>query len=232
MRILFKRIALPVFSLCLVSPWCVAQSPQPEVAKPRPAASTLTSPKGASQFVDARGFIHRWLVLEPVPVSGRLTEPAVQEALELAALPDVPGARASDGVRVTVNGAEHEWHALDTSNYNVNLYHFAWALSKPTSNVLFWVETTVDSPREMQGVRLAIGSNAASRWWLNGELVIALNDDRQAVIDDGVSRRLTLRKGRNVIRAAVLNGGGATDFCARFLDENDLPVPRLSVSLQ
>jgi hypothetical protein len=210
----------------------VAQSPQPEVAKPRPAASTLTSPKGASQLVDARGFIHRWLVLEPVPVSGRLTEPAVQEALELAALPDVPGARASDGVRVTVNGAEHEWHALDTSNYNVNLYHFAWALSKPTSNVLFWVETTVDSPREMQGVRLAIGSNAASRWWLNGEPVIALNDDRQAVIDDGVSRRLTLRKGRNVIRAAILNGGGATDFCARFLDENDLPVPRLSVSLQ
>jgi hypothetical protein len=210
----------------------VAQSPQPEVAKPRPAASTLTSPKGASQLVDARGFIHRWLVLEPVPVSGRLTEPAVQEALELAALPDVPGARASDGVRVTVNGAEHEWHALDTSNYNVNLYHFAWALSKPTSNVLFWVETTVDSPREMHGVRLAIGSNAASRWWLNGEPVIALNDDRQSVIDDGVSRRLTLRKGRNVIRAAILNGGGATDFCARFLDENDLPVPRLSVSLQ
>ena len=117
-------------------------------------------------------------------------------------------------------------------NYNVNLYHFAWALSKPTSNVLFWVETTVDSPREMQGVRLAIGSNAASRWWLNGEPVIALNDDRQSVIDDGVSRRVTLRKGRNVIRAAIINGGGATDFCARFLDENDQPIQGLTVSLQ
>ena len=32
------------------------------------------------------------------------------------------------------------------------------------------------------------------------------------MIDDGVSRRLTLRKGRNVIRAAIINGGGATDF--------------------
>ena len=80
-------------------------------------------------------------------------------------------------------------------------------------------------------MRLAIGSNAASRWWLNGELVIALNDDRQTVIDDGVSQRLTLRKGRNVIRAAIINGGGATDFCARFLDENDQPVKGLSVSL-
>jgi hypothetical protein len=226
------KTLLAIFSLSLVSPWCVAQAQQPEPAKPRPAAPTLTPPRGATQLVDARGFIHRWLVLEPVPVSGRLTEPGVQEALQLAALPDVTGALPSDGVSVTVNGAQHQWHGLDTSNYNVNLYHFAWALSKPTSNVLFWVETAVDSPSELQTVRLAIGSNAASRWWLNDEPVIALNDDRQAVIDDGVSRRLTLRKGRNVIRAAILNGGGATDFCARFLDENDRPIQGLSVSLQ
>ncbi|HEY6123761.1 MAG TPA: hypothetical protein VIV63_03855 [Steroidobacteraceae bacterium] len=225
-----KRYALTIL-FCLVGSGSMAQTPPPAETKPRPAAPTLTRPKGATQLVDARGFIHRWLVLEPVPVSGRLTEPAVQEALKLAALPDAPGAQPSDGKTVTVNGTDHRWHALDTSNYNVNLYHFAWALSKPTSNVLFWAQTTVDSPREMQGVRLAIGSNAASRWWLNGEPVISLNDDRQAVIDDGVSRRITLRKGRNVIRAAIVNGGGATDFCARFLDENDLPIQGLSVSL-
>ena len=62
--------------------------------------------------------------------------------------------------------------------------------------------------------------------------MIALNDDRQSVIDDGVSHRVTLRKGRNVIRAAILNGGGATDFCARFLDANDQPIQGLIVSLQ
>jgi hypothetical protein len=83
----------------------------------------------------------------------------------------------------------------------------------------------------MQNVRLAIGSNAASRWWLNGEPVISLNDDRQSVIDDGVSPRITLRKGRNVIRAAIINGGGATDFCARFLDENDRPLVGLQTRL-
>src|SRR6185295_8243530 len=137
----------------------------------------------------------------------------------------------ADGVSTTLQGAQLTWHAVDTSNYNVNLYHFAYALSKPTSNVLFWVETIVDSPREMTNVRLAIGSNAASRWWLNDEPVIALNDDRQTVIDDGVSKRVTLRKGRNVIRAAIVNGGGATDFCARFLDEKDQPVTGLRASL-
>jgi hypothetical protein len=213
-----KRTVLTIFSLCLAASWSLAQEPPPQAAKPRPAAPTLTRPKGITQPVDARGFIHRWRVLEPVSIAGRLTESAVQEALQQAALP-------------TAIGAGHKWHELETTNYNLNLYHFAWALSKPTSNVLFWVETTVNSPREMKDVRLAIGSNAASRWWLNGELVIALNDDRQSVIDDGVSRRLTLRKGANVIRAAVLNGGGATDFCARFLDESDRPIQGLDVSL-
>jgi len=202
------RIALVTLCLSLISSWC-------------PAAST----------VDARGFIHRWLVLEPVAVQGRLTEPAVQESLKLAELPNA-NAVPRDGEVVTVNGAAQTWHAMNTTNYNLNLYHFARAHSKPTSNVLFWVVTTVDSPREMHNVRLAIGSNAASRWWLNGEPVIALNDDRQSVIDDGVSKRLTLRKGRNVIRAAIINGGGATDFCARFLDENDEPIQGLNVALQ
>jgi len=175
-------------------------------------AATLGPSKGASLAVDARGFVHRWQLLEPIPVPGRLTESAVQEALQANPLPPSPA-----------------WHTVDTTNYNVNLYHFAYGLGKPTSNVLFWVTTTIESPREMAGVRLAIGSNAASRWWLNDEPVIALNDDRQSVIDDGVSRRITLRKGRNVIRAAIINGGGATDFCARFLDQNDKPIQDLKV---
>ena len=113
----------------------------------------------------------------------------------------------------------------------MNLFHFAYALGKPTSNVLFWVTTVVDAPRDMPGIRLAIGSNAASVWWLNGDEVIGLYNDRQAVIDDGVSKRLTLKKGANVIRAAIVNGGGATDFCARFIDEDGRPVKGLTVSL-
>ena len=229
MKTMFACFAL---SLAAAPGAAYSQTETAQQEAPRPAPSTLTAPKGVSQSVDSRGFIHRWLVLEPVPVQGRLTETAVQEALKIAALPDTGDALPKGGDTVTVNGVTLRWHALETSNYNLNLYHFAWSLSKPTSNVLFWVVTTVDSPREMANARLAIGSNAASRWSFNGEPVIALNDDRQSVIDDGVSRRVTLRKGRNVIRAAVVNGGGATDFCARFLDENDQPVLGLGVTLQ
>jgi hypothetical protein len=154
----------------------------------------------------------------------------VQAALEAKPLPNmltVP----KEGDVANLEG-QPKWHALDTKLYNLNLYHFAWPLSEPTSNVVFWAVTTIDSPSEMQGVRLAIGSNAASNWWLNGERVIELYDDRQTVIDDGVSKRLTLKKGRNVIVAAIVNGGGATDFCARFLDANDKPITGLTVSLE
>ena len=51
------------------------------------------------------------------------------------------------------------------------------------------------------------------------------------MIDDGVSKRLTLKKGSNVIRAAVVNGGGATDFCARLLGADDKPLKNITLRL-
>lgn len=62
-------------------------------------------------------------------------------------------------------------------------------------------------------------------------VIVENGNDRQAVIDDGVSKRLTLNQGANVIRAAIVNAGGATDFCARFLDANDRPIKTLTATL-
>ena len=196
----------------------------------RPPAPTLTRPASPAKAPDADGFIQRWLLLEPIPAAG-LTDSAVQAAVKKDYFPNQFTVVPRDGDKVTVGGAELAWHAVDTKNYNVNLYHFAWALSKPTSNVLFWAVTIVNCPQEMLGVRLAIGSNAASVWWVNGQEVIGIYNDRQTVIDDGVSKRLTLQKGRNIVRAAIVNGGGATDFCARFLDAQDRPLKGFTVSV-
>ena len=225
MRFQFVRQLPVLLTLCLFGNAFAAQD-----TAPRPPAASLKKPAGASQPVDERGFIRRWMVLEPIPTNG-LTESAVEAAVQAAALPGDANAVPRDGDTVEKNGPLR-WHALETRAYNLNLYHFAWAISKPTSNVLFWVVTTVDAPQEMRDVRLAICSNAASQWWLNGERLIGLYNDRQAVIDDGVSKRVTLRKGRNLIRAAIINGGGATDFCARFLDAQNRPITNLKVSLQ
>ena len=200
------------------------------IAAPRPPAPSLARPTSGAKPTDAAGFIQRWLVLEPIRVPGQLTESAVRIAVEKD-FPVSVSPLPRDGETRSLGGSELTWHAVDTRNYNVNLYHFAYALNKPTSNVLFWAVTVVNAPREMSGVRLAIGSNAASVWWVNGTEATALYNDRQAVIDDGVSKRLTLKQGANVIRAAIVNAGGATDFCARFLNENDQPIKTLTATL-
>jgi hypothetical protein len=199
-------------------------------ADPVPAP-TLSKPVTAERAVAADGFIQRWLILEPQPASA-LTDEAVQVTVKkepfLSQLTQVP----ADGDRLKVGDAELVWHAEDTKLYNVNLFHFARALGRRTTGALFWVATVVNSPVDMPGLRLAIGSNAASIWWLNGVEVIGIYGDRQTVIDDGVSLRLTLKKGPNLIRAAIVNGGGATDFCARFLDSADKPVKGLTINLR
>lgn len=191
---------------------------------------TLTKPATPEKAPNAEGFIQRWLLLEPIGVNG-LTDNAVQAMVKKEQFPNQFTVLPKDGDKVTVGGNELTWHAVDTLNYNVNLFHFARAQTKKTSDVLFWAVTVVNSPREMRDVRLAIGSNAASVWWVNGQEVIGIYGDRQTVIDDGVSKRLTLKQGRNIIRAAIINGGGATDFCARFLDANDKPIKNITISL-
>lgn len=194
------------------------------------APVTLMPPQTAETAPGPGGFIPRWLLLEPIPTKG-LTDSAVQAAVKKEYFPNQFTLIPRDGERVTVDGAALTWHAVETKNYNVNLYHFAHALGKPTSDVLFWAVTIVRCPREMPEVRLAIGSNSASVWWVNDNQVIGIYGDRQTVIDDGVSKRLTLKKGDNVIRAAIVNGGGATDFCARFLDADGKPLTGYTISL-
>jgi hypothetical protein len=191
---------------------------------------TLTTPVTSSRVTGADGFIQRWMLLEPIPVNG-LTESAVQAMVKKQWFPDEYTVIPKDGQTERVGDSTLTWHAVDTRLYNVNLYHFAYSLKKPTSNILVWAVTIVNSPREMKDVRLAIGSNAASVWWLNGEEQIGIYNDRQTVIDDGVSKRITLKKGPNIVRAAVVNAGGATDFCARFIDAGGKPIAGLTVTL-
>jgi hypothetical protein len=196
----------------------------------RPPAPSLARPDSAEKAPSADGFIQRWLILEPIRANG-LTDSIVQATVKTELFPNQFTVVPRDGDQVTVNGTNLVWHAVDTKNYNVNLYHFAYALGKWTSDVLFWAVTTVNCPEDMPNVRLAIGSNAASVWWVNGQEVIGIYGDRQCVIDDGVSKRLTLKKGPNVVRCAIINGGGATDFCARFLDADEKPLTGFTVSV-
>ena len=66
-------------------------------------------------------------------------------------------------------------------------------------------------------------------WWLNDEEVLLLEGDRRMVEDDGMSQRLTLRKGRNILRCAVINGPGLSDMCVRFVDKNGKPLTNFTI---
>ncbi len=211
-----------------------------------PASNKTDAPRSLAPFFvpatsrpkapDADGFLQRWLLLEPINKPNRtntvFTGTYVRDAFNTQYFPGQFTVVPHNGDKVTVDGQELAWHALDSTMFDVKLFNFAYGLNKPTYGVIFWAVTVINSPREMKNVRLAVGSNSASMWWLNGEDVANLFDDRRMVMDDVVSNRLTLKKGRNVLRGAVINGPGLSDFCVRFVDENGAPVKDITQSLQ
>lgn len=95
--------------------------------------------------------------------------------------------------------------------------------------MLFWAVTVIDCKEEIKDVRLAVGSNSASMWWIDGEEVLMLSATRRMVADDAMSKRITLKKGRNIIRGAIINGPGMSDFCVRFVDDKGVPVTDFTV---
>jgi hypothetical protein len=204
-------------------------APPPSVAPTSPSDFVVHAGSGEKPS-DAAGFLQRWLILDPIPANG-VAQNAVQAAVKKEYFPNQFTLIPHDGDRVTVDGMDLTWHALDTKFYNFSLYHFGLMFNKSTGNVLIWGVTIVNSPEEMHNARLAIGSNDASVWWVNGQEVIGIYGDRLTVIDDGVSKKITLKKGPNIVRCAIHNQGGNTDFCARFLDANDNPITNLTVNL-
>lgn len=137
--------------------------------------------------------------------------------------PAAPAAPEMEKVKLT-------WHALESTRFNVKLFRFATNLTPNKYGVIFWAVTVINAPEEIKNVRMAVGSNSASMWWLNGEEAVILSGDRRMVADDCVSGRLTLKQGKNIVRGAVINGPGMSDFCLRFLDENGQPLKGITIS--
>jgi hypothetical protein len=202
---------------------------------PRTIAPYFTKATSVPKAPDAEGFLQRWLLLEPIVKPNRtntvFTDSYVRAAFAAEYFPGQFTAVPKSGDKVTVAGQELAWHALDSSTFNVRLFRFAYGLNKTTYGVIFWAVTVLNSPAEVKNVRMAVGSNSASMWWLNGQEAVLLSGDRRMVMDDVVSPRLTLKKGPNVVRGAVINGPGLSDFCVRFIDEHGNPVKGLTLGL-
>jgi hypothetical protein len=221
---------------CLLAVGLAAQSAPPSAkSSPRSLAPYFSPAARSPKKADGDGFLRRWLLLEPINKPSRtnanLTSLYVRKTLYTEYFPDQFSVIPHDGDKVKVAGQDLAWHALDSANFNVKLFRFAYGLNKATYGIVFWAVTVVESPREMNNVRLSVGSNSASIWWLNGDEAVDLFNDRHMIVDDVVSRRITLHKGRNVLRGAVINGPGLSDFCVRFIDENGRPITDVATSL-
>lgn len=239
---MLRKLAL--CALCCFVFRVAAQVPAPaktgSPAAPGTAARATIAPyfqpaTAAASAPDADGFLRRWLLLEPIKKPNRtntvFTDSYVRNAFATEYFPNQFTVVPRDGDKVAVAGEELAWHALDSTNFNVKLFRFAHGLNKPTYGVIFWAVTVINSPREIQNARLAVGSNAASIWWFNGKETADLFTDRRMVMDDVVSKRLTIQKGRNILRGAVINGPGMSDFCVRFVDANGQPIKGLAITL-
>ena len=244
MNIKRKTLLLAVSSVILTGLGLQGYSATPQ-GKIKSTAISDTTRSIAPYFIqgttkkktpDSKGFIQRWLLLEPINKPNRsnavFTDSYLRTAFTTEYFPTQFTVLPKDGEMVKVGKQELKWHALESTNFNVKLLRFAYGLRKEVYGVLFWAVTVVNSTQEMKNVRLAVGSNSASMWWLNGKEAVILSGDRRMVMDDCVSTRLTLNKGKNIIRGAVINGPGMSDFCVRFLDEKGEPIKDLTISYE
>ena len=190
---------------------------RPKYFSPVPATAAPSQP-------DQEGFIRRWRLLEPIAVDVRSNVVFTYSWLRHKF--------GEELAKFNTNSKKGKWYVMDSETYNMKLFRFAEKYGKQTYGSFYWCETVIDSPEEMRNVRLACGSNGASLWWLNGEEVLMLEGDRRMVEDDGMSPRLTLKKGRNTLRVAVINGPGLSDMCARFIDEKGKPITDYNVKVQ
>ena len=229
--------------------------------KNRPKYFTHVESGAMPSHPDNDGFIRRWLILEPIdkPNSGNtvFTDSYLREHFNREYFKGQQTIIPKDGQKVKAVFQQEQapagfgrgmqapaqpevktvkqtltWHALDSENYNVKLFRFAEKWGEKVYGVLFWTVTIIDCDEDIADVRLAVGSNSASMWWLNGEEALLLSGDRRMVKDDAMSPRLTLKKGRNILRGAIINGPGMSDFCVRFLDEKGQPVTGYALNIK
>ncbi len=182
---------------------------------------------------DSQGFIHRWYLMEPIEKKNRtntvFTDSYLRDVFYQTYFKNQFSLVPKDGLKTKVDKDVLRWHKLDSNKYNVKLFRFGEATKNRLYGVLYWVVTIIECDDDVDNVRLAVGSNSASMWWLNGDEILLLSGDRRMVVDDAMSKRVTLKKGENILRGAIINGPGMSDFCVRFVDEKGKPIRNITI---
>lgn len=258
MKHLFRTLILVAAISVAASFTADAKKKKVDLIEKYPAlAPYFSTPVEETIQPDELGFIRRWLLLEPISKPNRgntvFVDSYVRTNLDTGwnkgefTLPkegdketmmvefqkpvDMSAGRPMWGVEpeTEMKKVKLTWHALDSKLFNVKLYRYAVGTETGRYGLICRAVTVIDVPEDLENVRLAVGSNSASMWWIDGEEALILSGDRRMVMDDGVSKRITLKKGRHILTGAVINGPGMSDFCVRFVDEQGNPVMNYNI---
>lgn len=175
---------------------------------------------------DREGFLRNWLVLDPIPLEGgvNFTEAGQKEWFDRDWLADAKEAAPKPKDKLKLKDRELNWQATAAYEFSVDFSGVAAEAGKDADNSLFLCFVYIYCEQEIPDVRLAIGSDDSSVWKLNGVELIRVYEARGVRKDNNVSKPVTLKKGLNVLAAGIINGGGPTGACARFIDKKGRPV--------
>jgi hypothetical protein len=159
-------------------------------------------------------FMHKWLVLGPLPYPVRDGIHFGSEEGQRVAFDTDLLDFTNFTPEVRIDNTDYQWVALESKYGIVDLNQLSG--EKNDFNVAY-VRARIEMPEGRAGT-LGIGSDDGVRVWLNGELV---HDNwlYRAVVPDDDRVPITFKKGTNQIVLKVQNALGPWGFCCRLLDE-------------
>ena len=175
-------------------------------------------------------YLKHWLVLGPVPISGREEAPSEAEqkkffeADSLSAAGGETGATAVDGGQVKINGKDFSWKAFESKADLIDL-------TVPFGKKEFvgaYAYCEVNSPADTN-LFFGTGSDDGIKFWLNDKLVHEKYQGRSAVKDDDLVF-VSLKKGRNRLLLKVVNKQGLWGFYCRPMSEESLARKLISAA--
>jgi hypothetical protein len=196
------------------------------------AAMGIAAEGPAGNRPDGDGFIRNWLLLDPIEVGEKAAtheEDSEKAFFDKEFFADQNKAMPTLGDKVKVGQNEMTWKS--NGEFALNLRKIAEDAGKPFEKAITLGVCYVWAGADTRDVKLKIGSDDSSCWWLNGKEVIRVYAGRACEKDQDARDGLSLRKGANVLKFAVINGEGEYGVCARFTDKNDKPLADVKVAL-
>ena len=173
----------------------------------------------------ARDSIKHWLLLAPLPLP---VGQRAAEALESAQIEREAWLRPKEGAGCLIRGMALNWRGVDLEDEVID---FNAILQRQTTWSAAYAVCYLRSESVRRGLQLLVGSDDASKIYLNGREVYKSTFTTGFVPEQGKAKDLDLTAGLNVLVFKVVNERGAWKGSVRIVDSQGNPVAGVRVTL-